>query len=625
MDVPSAHERAEALRKSLHALITATEQEEVAQRDRIAAVLPRHRQSAVNLAHYLGLRKRDIHRLQLELAAAGLSSLGRCEGHVRDTLMRLCAWLSGDRASAMAGAAEDRLDQAKAEALLHANTQALFGPRPADRHVYIMVTAPDAAEADAAWADGLLKAGTDLLRINGAHESPPEWTAITACLKARAAALGRPCRVFVDLPGPKLRTEIRQLERGVLHLPRRKDRMGRTLAPTQLQLVAHYEAGPQLPVPADWLPQLESGDEIEVTDAGGRDRVLKLHAAGKDKVRAECDRSLYLAAGLPIVWRRGNKKMGQDRIGMLPRRPRELRVAAGDVFVLNDSGLSADPDVRALAFPEPQLLRQVKPGERIILDDGKIVAVAEATGPEGLACRVQHVVKPRARLASGKGIAFPDSTLSLEHLSAQDETALGFALEHADGVGVSYIASAQDVALVGERIRRVGKPGFGMILKLETRGAVANLAAILFEALKYDPVGVMIARGDLAVELSFERLAEMQEELLWFGEACHLPVIWATQVLDSVAHSGLPTRAEVTDAAMSMRAECVMLNKGPYIAAATKMLADIIRKMEAHQYKKRSLYRGLAVAHGARNTGEQAMLATPAEACGAHIGFVGPE
>jgi pyruvate kinase len=213
---------------------------------------------------------------------------------------------------------------------------------------------------------------------------------------------------------------------------------------------------------------------------------------------------------------------------------------------------------------------------------------------------VQHVLKSPARLASGKGIAFPDSTFSLGHLGPQDEAALRFALEHADGVGVSFVASARDVALVGERIRGAGRPGFGMILKLETRAAVSDLAGILFEALRYDPVGIMIARGDLAVELSFERLAELQEELLWFGEACHLPVIWATQVLDTVAHTGLPTRAEVTDAAMAMRAECVMLNKGPYIATATKMLADIIRKMEAHQYKKRALYRRLAVARGSR-------------------------
>jgi hypothetical protein len=113
----------------------------------------------------------------------------------------------------------------------------------------------------------------------------------------------------------------------------------------------------------------------------------------------------------------------------------------------------------------------------------------------------------------------------------------------------------------------------------------------------------MIARGDLAVELSFEKLAEIQEEILWFGEACHLPVVWATQVLDSATHTGLATRAEVTDAAMAMRAECVMLNKGPHIGTAVRMLADIIRKMEAHQYKKRSLYRPLSVARDAPEAG----------------------
>lgn len=587
---------ADALCRSLLALMKVVEDEEVRQRARIDAVLLKHRPSALNLAHYLGLRKRDIHRLQLDLAAVGLSSLGRCEGHVRDTLLRLCAWLGGDRCDAIAAANQGRLDQSKAEAILHANTRSLFGQRPPDRHVYIMVTAPDAAQADAAWADGLIEAGADLLRINGAHESPAQWAAIAAIFKSRAAAAGRPGRVFVDLPGPKLRTDIRQMERGVLHLPRRKDRMGKTIAPTQLQLVAQHEAGPQVPVPAEWLPQLEAGDVLAITDAGGRDRDIVVRAPGKEKIRAECDRSLYVTSGLPLVWRRGDKKMGEDKVGPLPRRPRELRVAAGDAFVLNESGLSEDPEVRALAFPEPQLLGQVQPGERVMLDDGKVVAVAESVSPEGLVCRVQRVLKSPARLQSGKGIAFPDSALSLGHLGPQDEAALTFALEQADGVGVSFVATPQDVALVGERIQQAGKPGFGMILKLETRGAVNNLAAILFEALKYDPVGIMIARGDLAVELSFERLAEMQEEILWFGEACHLPVIWATQVLDNVAHSGLPTRAEVTDAAMSMRAECVMLNKGPYIATATKMLADIIHKMEAHQYKKRSLYRRLALA-----------------------------
>ena len=592
--IPGRH--IETLHASLSALLQAVDQEKTARAESIAAALPRHRASACNLAHYLGLRKLDIRRLQLELAAIGLSSLGRCEGHVRDTLLRLSAWLDGKRGDALVTDAESGLDQARSERLLHENTRLLLGPRPMDRHVYIMVTAPDAAEADAAWADAILTAGADVLRINGAHQSARDWARIVATFKAGAARIGKPGRVFVDLPGPKLRTEIRQMERGVLHLPRRKDRIGRTTAPTQLQLVAEHAAGLQVPVPPEWLDRLEPGDEIVFKDAGGRERRITVRTRGKEKVRAECDRSLYLTSGLRLTWRRGGKDVAQGQIGALPRQPRELRVDVGDAFVLNESGVSADPEIRALAFPEPAMLAQIHAGDRVMLDDGRIVAISEGMTAEGLVCRVSQVLKSPARLRSGKGIALPDSALSLGELGPQDQTALEFALENADGVGVSFVASARDVALVGERIKAAGKQGFGMILKLETRAAVRHLPEILFEALKYDPVGLMIARGDLAVEISFERLAEMQEELLWFGEACHLPVIWATQVLDAVGHSGLPTRAEVTDAAMSMRAECVMLNKGPHIAVATKMLADIIRKMEAHQYKKRSLYRQLAVA-----------------------------
>jgi pyruvate kinase len=598
MTVPASSERADALDARLLALRKAIEDEEAALRPKIDATLPKHRLSATNLAHYLGLRKQDIRRLQLELAALGLSSLGRCEGHVRDTLVRVSAWLSGRCSDART--VGDPLDWARAESILHENTRSLFGPRPRDRHVYIMVTAPDAAEATAGWADGLLEAGANLLRINGAHESPREWELVASTFKSRASVLDRPAHVIVDLPGPKLRAEIRALEEPVLHLPRRKDRLGRTLAPTAVLLVAEYREGAQLPVPADWLPRLQGGDVLTLTDSGGRERALLVRGPGESGVLAECDRSLYLTPGLTLVWRRGDTFVAEGRVGMLPRQPAVLTVGIGDPLLVNASGDSNDPVTPALACAEPLLLDQVRVGERVILDDGKLVAVVEAVRPDGLQCRVQQALKSPTCLRSGKGIAFPDSELSLGRFGAADEVALEFALRNADGVGVSFASSPQDVALVGERLKEAGRPGFGMILKLETRGALRNLPDILFEALKYDPVGLMIARGDLAVELSFERLAEMQEELLWLGEACHLPVIWATQVLDTVAHLGLPTRAEVTDAAMSMRAECVMLNRGPHVTTATRMLADIIRKMEAHQYKKRSLYRPLSVAGGTR-------------------------
>jgi pyruvate kinase len=107
----------------------------------------------------------------------------------------------------------------------------------------------------------------------------------------------------------------------------------------------------------------------------------------------------------------------------------------------------------------------------------------------------------------------------------------------------------------------------------------------------------MIARGDLAVECGFERLAEVQEEILWICEAAHVPVIWATQVLESLAKEGMPSRAEITDAAMGDRAECVMLNKGPHVVSAVRVLDDILNRMQAHQSKKRSMLRELQLAH----------------------------
>jgi pyruvate kinase len=142
-------------------------------------------------------------------------------------------------------------------------------------------------------------------------------------------------------------------------------------------------------------------------------------------------------------------------------------------------------------------------------------------------------------------------------------------------------------------LHELGKPDLGIVLKIETRRAFESLPELLFSAMASKASGIMIARGDLAVECGYERLAEVQEEILWAAEAAHMPVIWATQVLETLAKTGLPSRAEITDAAMGERAECVMLNKGPHITEAMRTLDDILRRMQAHQAKKRSLLRAL--------------------------------
>ena len=161
---------------------------------------------------------------------------------------------------------------------------------------------------------------------------------------------------------------------------------------------------------------------------------------------------------------------------------------------------------------------------------------------------------------------------------------------------------------------RAARAELGIILKIESRQGFDQLPLIMIAALRHHPVGIMVARGDLAIEVGFERLAEVQEEILWLSEAAHIPVIWATQVLETLAKTGIPSRAEVTDAAMGVRAECVMLNKGEHILDAVRFLDHVLHRMQAHHLKKRSMLRGLAVAQVSHASSPSAPENEPAAA-----------
>ena len=245
----------------------------------------------------------------------------------------------------------------------------------------------------------------------------------------------------------------------------------------------------------------------------------------------------------------------------------------------------------------PEVFDDVKAGESIWLDDGKIGGVIERVEPNRLHVRITRTRLCGEKLRSNRGINLPDSALHLPALTPQDIEDLEFLGHHADLVGLSFANCATDVeALTGHLARVEGKRP-GIVLKIETRRGFQNLPAMLLAAMRTPGVAVMIARGDLAVECGFERLAEVQEEILWICEAAHTPVIWATQVLETLAKEGMPSRAEITDAAMAHRAECVMLNKGPHVVKAVQVLDDILQRMEAHQTKKRAMLRELRLAH----------------------------
>jgi pyruvate kinase len=242
----------------------------------------------------------------------------------------------------------------------------------------------------------------------------------------------------------------------------------------------------------------------------------------------------------------------------------------------------------------PEALIPVKIGAPVWFDDGKIGAVVRERLPQGLLLEITHAKEKGSRLKPDKGINFPGTHLDLSPLTQQDLQDLDFIVRHADLINYSFVQKADDIRLIQQEIA-ARKPDhtLALVAKIETAKAIENLPEMIVAASGQQPFGVMIARGDLAVEIGFERMAEMQEEILWVCEAAHVPVIWATQVLETVAKQGRPSRAEMTDAAMSERAECVMLNKGPYILEAMTLLDSVLTRMQSHQSKKTAQLRAL--------------------------------
>jgi pyruvate kinase len=245
----------------------------------------------------------------------------------------------------------------------------------------------------------------------------------------------------------------------------------------------------------------------------------------------------------------------------------------------------------------PEVFSSVRRGEHIWFDDGKIGGVVEKVEAERILVRITRTRLRGEKLRANKGINLPESNFRLPALTAKDLDDLTFLAPHADVVELSFANCVEDVESLQENLARLGGRPPAIVLKIETRRGFDNLPDMLLAAMRSPCCGVMIARGDLAVECGFERLAEVQEEILWICEAAHVPVIWATQVLETLAKEGMPSRAEITDAAMGDRAECVMLNKGPHVVSAVGVLDDILRRMQDHQDKKRATLRELQLAH----------------------------
>lgn len=569
---------------------------------------PKNEYSRDNLLAYLALREKDLSELQISLSNLGLSSLGRLESDVLLSIEQVLGHLG----SSPIPTSLKKPTFSFANSLLEERSKHLLGRPREGRKTRIMVTLDSPYIYQPELLEQLLLSGMDIARINCAHDSEREWLMLITSIRAgeerlvqRGKKVGRTCRILMDLAGPKIRTGPLALESRPLKLSVTKDFAGKTTS--LLEGVMDGEAAqteslnltgmkPGFTISLKSRPNfsnLNVGERLSFQDARGKQRMLVvLQKITPAKVRVGLGRTTYLEEGIELKSENGERFV----IGAIKPQPVDIRVKLGDRLRLyrdpSRMGTVATSDeVAGISCTLPEALAFVKSGERVFIDDGKIGGIVRELNDEFLELEILAPTEGVISIKSEKGLNFPDSSIDIPAMTPEDERNLNFVTTHATAVGLSFVHRAADLESLRCALAKLGSDDFGIIAKIETREAVHKMGEILLAGLNLPNFGVLIARGDLAVEMGFENLAFIQEDILCMCDAAHVPVIIATQVLESLAKSGLPTRAEITDAAMGIRAECVMLNKGPHILDALRTLANLLTAEEKHQMKKRQIFK----------------------------------
>jgi pyruvate kinase len=570
----------------------------------LARVDPEFQEGARNLVHYLEMRESNTPALRTALRRLGLYSLAHAERNVLGSIEAVLRALN-----ALVGEG-DPDPAALAHAIKFANPtadrhrRAILGASPDGRNVSIMVTLPTEAADNRVLVEEMLAAGMNVARINCAHDDAETWERMIANVRAAAADQETECRIIMDLAGPKLRTGELRPGPGVIHIRPKRDPMGRVIAPRRIRLIPEdaVQRGTKsavVPVPADCIDFARVGDEIRLRDTRGKKRCLPVVEKDDKGMVLESVQGAYIASGTKFTLVRSD--VGEKlkfRIGELPAVEVPLLLHVGDTLIFDADGRPGTParedadgnvlEPAHISCQQPEVFEYLSVGEKISLNDGKISGVIRDIGDKGLEVEITKAKPTGSRLRAHRGMNFPQSDIKLPGLSEIDRLNLEFIVEHADAVSLSFIRKPADIQLLLDELDRLGADQLGLVIKVETKKAFKNLPRLILTAMRRYPIAVMIARGDLAVECGWARLAELQKEILWICDAARVPVIWATQVLEQEAKKGLPSRAEITDAAESQQADCVMLNKGPHILATIRTLDNILRRMQSLREKKSS-------------------------------------
>ena len=592
-------ERIEYLIDSIDKIIELATNLEEKYKDQLEKVHPKYKESALNLIHYRAVRSHDSSDLQKKLGDLGMSRMARNQDHVMDSLQNNKAILK-----ALLGKTYQKkhsiLNSKKSRNLQKSNSKLLLGYRSKGRRTRIMVTLPSIAAEDYTLVKDMIKNGMNCARINCAHDGPEVWLKMIANVKKASKKLQKKCKVAMDLGGPKIRTG--QLLPGpkILKLRPAKDVRGKITHPLKIWIGTKPQENtniPFIPISQEDFEKLKENQTLFFKDTRDKKRRLEINKIQENGCIAFCPKTTYVETGLKLFL--SKDKAGESiSVGELPEIESPIILHKNDILRIDKHSIVGSPakyDEKGKIVSEahiyctaPEIIDQVKENEPILFDDGKIRGAIRDIKEDELVVEIIRAATNGGKLRSDKGINLPISNLNINGLTPKDKKDLEFVTQHADVVNMSFVNRRKDVRDLLEQLKKNNaKENFGIILKIETQSGYNNLFEIILEAMQVYPLGVMIARGDLAIEVGWTNIGRVQEEILSICQAAHVTDVWATQVLESLAKNGIPSRAEITDVIKAQQADCVMLNKGPFILSSIKFLDRILKLMEPFREKNK--------------------------------------
>ncbi len=513
------------------------------------------------------------------------------EAHLIDAVEQVLAYL---RTPVDGGWELRKVTRREAKQLLHKRAEAVFGSSSSVCSTRIMVTMDEAWMDEPSVIERLLLYGMDIARINCAYGSPETWEALLAVIRQTEKQLeqqlqGRRCRIYMDLPGPKIRVDRLAVDAGPMKLSIKKNQYGEAMEPL-FGLISFSSSPPPSPLPREisffWQltaedgAAVEEGDELLFTDVRGKKRKLRV----AEQIAPSCFKVLlsqtaYVQKGMKL--RNGSALFTLSSVLFIPMKA-FVTIGTPLYIYFDDAAFAAAHNGGGVKMMTTlaKAWRNVRVGDRLYLNDGQIAARVVKVHEQHVEAKVVADGGKRKAIKQGTGIHLPDSFLHLAvpPLTDRDLEWIPFIASHADIVGLSFVQAPHDLRKLYHLLAEQGAGSLPVIAKIETRTALHNFVRILLEGLKLPAFGVMIARGDLALEIGFDHLAAVQRDILALCRAAHIPVIWATQVLEQMAKKGIPSRAEISDVFLGKQAQCIMLNKGRYIAEAVRLLSSLLEK-----------------------------------------------